>query len=219
MPTQQEIEKLLQKSPYSASNQATLEAYVDAQAQGQAPYYQDANRSLLRIYQFSSQSADPSKIALILMLALLEYPSTDILAFSYLVPARTQKVEPCASVLKCAKLLESCKFTEFWPAVAAIEGDNLLKNLVTNSTQKMQSAILEVLSLTYKSASVAKVSEALNVSSANAITKLSHPNVESVQGDKIIFVASSENTKRNRVFQEGVDFGAIASMMAKVTAE
>ena len=32
-------------------------------------------------------------------------------------------------------------------------------------------------------------------------------------------ISSSENTKRNRVFQEGVDFGAIASMMAKVTAE
>lgn len=219
MPTQQEVETLLKKSPYSASNQAALEAYVDAQAQGQAPYYQDANRSLLRIYQFSPQSANSSKISLIFMLALLEYPSTDILAFSYMVPARTQKAEPCSSVLKCSKLLESCKFTEFWQAVGAIEGDELLKILVKNSTQKMQSAILGVLALTYKSASVAKVSEALNGTSADAIAKLSHPSVESVQGDKVIFVASSENTKRSRVFQEGVDFGAIATMMAKVTAE
>ena len=120
---------------------------------------------------------------------------------------------------KCSKLLESCKFTEFWTAVGAIEGDDMLKNLVKNSTQKMQSAILGVLALTYKSASVAKVSEALNGCNAEAISKLNHPSVESVEGDKVIFVASSENTKRNRVFQEGVDFGAIASMMAKVTAE
>ena len=109
MATRESVEALLAKSPYNVSNQAALEAHVDAQAKGDAPYYMDANRSLLRIYQFSPQSANSSKIATILTLALLELPSTDVLALSYLVPERMQKSEVCAAVLKSANLLESCR--------------------------------------------------------------------------------------------------------------
>lgn len=217
--SKESIEALLAKSPYSASNQGALEAYLDAQAKGESPYFMDANRSLLRIYQFYPQSANPTKVALVLLLALLEFPSTDVLALSYLVPERMQKEEVCAAVIKCAKLLESCKFTEFWGAFAALSGSDQIKSLIGNSTEKLQRAILEVLALTYRTASVSKVTTALNMSSADGISKLNHPSVESVNGDKVVFAATADNTKRNRIFQEGVDFGAIASMMAKVSSE
>eukprot|EP00980_Cylindrotheca_fusiformis_P009339 scaffold2047_cov129-Cylindrotheca_fusiformis.AAC.18 len=219
-PTKESVQALLEKSPYSASNQSTLEAYVDGQATGECPYFMDANRSLLRIYQFSPQSTNTSKVALVLLLALLEFPSTDLLALSYLVPERLQKSEPCASILKCGRLLESCQFSEFWQEIASIQGgDDQIKSLVARSTEKLQKGILEVLALTYKTASVSKVMSALNVKSEDAISKLNDKCVESVTGEKVIFVASADNTKRNRVFQEGVNFGAIASMMAKVSSE
>lgn len=219
-PTRESVEALLSKSPYSATNQATLEAYVDGQAKGECPYYMDANRSLLRIYQFSPESANPTKISLILLLALLEFPSTDVLALSYMVPERLQKTDTCATILKCASLLETFQFSEFWDAIGSIPGgDKQIKSLVSSSTEKFQRAILEVLALTYKTASLSKVSAALNVKSGDAISKLSNTSVEAVSGDKVVFVAASENTKRNRVFQEGVNFGAIASMMAKVSSE
>jgi translation initiation factor 3 subunit K len=219
-PTRESVEALLAKAPYSATNQATLEAYVDAQAKGECSYDMNANRSLLRIYQFSPPSTNPTKVALVLLLALLEFPLTDVLALSYLVPARLQKTDACAAVLKCANLLESCKFSEFWEASGSIQGgDDQIKSLVASSTEKLQRAILEVLALTYKTASVSKVSAALNVNSGIAISKLNHTSVESVSGDKVVFVATADNTKRNRVFQDGVNFGAIASMMAKVSSE
>lgn len=217
--SKESIQALLEKSPYSASNQSALEAYVDAQAKGDMPYYMDANRSLLRIYQFYPQSANPTKVALVLLLALMEFPSTDVLALSYLVPERLQKEEGCAAVIKCAKLLESCKFAEFWTAFTSLPGSDQIKSLAGNSTEKLQRAILEVLALTYRTASLSKVLAALNMSSGDAISKLNHSSVESVSGDKVVFVATADNTKRNRVFQEGVDFGAIASMMAKVSSE
>jgi translation initiation factor 3 subunit K len=218
-PTKESIDSLLSKSPYSASNQAALEAYVDAEAKGSCPYHMDANRCLLKLYQISPQSAKDDKVALVLLLALLEFPSTDLLALSYLVPERTQKSEPSATILKCGDLMKSCKFVEFWETLALIEGDEKVKSLASGSDEKFQRAILEVLALTYKTAKSSQVLAALKMTSTDEISKLSHPCVESISGDVVVFTASAENTKRNRVFQEGVNFGAIASMMAKVICE
>ena len=100
-PTLDSIKALLAQSPYSTSNQAQLEAFVDAQATGEATYYMDANRSLLKIYQFIPQNSNESKISMIFLLSLLEFPSTDCLAFSYLLPEKLAKVEPTASILHC----------------------------------------------------------------------------------------------------------------------
>ena len=218
-PSRDNVEALLKKSPYSSSNQATLEAYVDAQASGKAPYYMDANRSLLKLYQFFPQNLKEEKVALILLLALLEFPSTDLLALRYLVPDRVQKAEPCNAILACAGLLQSCKFTEFWPAFSALGGEATVNALVVASHEKMQRAIVEVLALTYRTASVSKVLEALNMSSGDELSNLRHPSIISTDGDNVVFVASADNTKRNRVFQEGVNYNAIASMMAKVSSE
>jgi translation initiation factor 3 subunit K len=218
-PTKESVEALLTKSPYSASNQGVLEAYVIAQAKGECPYYMDANRSLLKLYQFSPQSANETNVSLILVLALLEFPSTDLLALSYLVPERMQTAEPCATILKCADLLESCKFSDFWEAYGAMAGDDQIKALVSASREPLQRAIIEVLALSYRTSSLSKVLAASNLTSGDDLSKLKHACVESVGGDKVVFVASADNTKRKRVFQEGVNFGAIATMMAKVSNE
>lgn len=218
-PSREAMEKTLVKSPYSSSNQSALEAYLDGQAAGERPYYMEANKALLKIYQFSPQVSNPSKTALILLLAMLEFPSTDLLALSYLVPERVQKSEPCTSILKSADLLEACQFSDFWESFEAVEGYDELKPLVTAFTQKLQGSILEALALSYKNLSITKVLPAINVGSADDLLKLNHSCVESINGDLVEFVATSNNTKKNRVYQEGISFSAIASMMAKVSTE
>jgi translation initiation factor 3 subunit K len=212
------IQKLLTDSPYSASNQAPLEAHVDAQAKGDAPYFMDANRSLLKLYQFFPQSANESKYALVLLLSLLQFPSTDVLALSYLVPERIQTTEPCATILKCADLLDSCQFEEFWTTLGGIQGDDQCKSLASGSTNRLQATIAEVLALSYRTAALSMVLSALNLKSGDAAL-VQMACVESVTGDVVTFVATADNTKRNRVFQEGVNFAAISSMMGKVTSE
>jgi hypothetical protein len=215
MASKQAIEELLKSSPYAASNQAQLEAYVDAQAKGDAPYYMDANRSLLKLYQFFPQSANESKISTILFLAMLEFPSTDFLAMSYLVPERVQKADSCAGIVKCAGLLDSCKFEEFWTAFAEINGESK----VAGATKKLQAAIAQSIALSHRTAKLAMVLSSTKMASGDELSKAGISCIESVSGDIVTFVASTDNTKRNRVFQEGVNFSALASMMAKVTAE
>ena len=215
MASKEAIQELLKGSPYAASNQAQLEAYVEAEATGSAPYFMDANRSLLKLYQFFPQSANESKIATILFLAMTEFPSTDFLAMSYLVPDRTQKADACAGIIKCAELLDSCKFEEFWAAFSELKGESI----VAGSTAKLQAAIAESLALSHRTAKLSTVLSATKMASADDLTKAGISCIESVSGDVVTFVASADNTKRNRVFQEGVNFSALASMMAKVSAE
>ena len=222
MTTKESVEALLKRSPYNASSQPQLEAYVDMQAAGNAPYYMDANRSLLKLYQFSPQTSSEQKISTIMLLALLEYPSSDLLALSYLIPEKLSKTEPLASILHCSESLDSCKFDDFWRAFGGIsESDERLKNLLSanDGVTRLQRSIVDVLALSYRTAPLQTVLSALRFSRGDEILQLNHPSVESVSAGSVSFVQTSDNTKRNRVFQEGVSFSAISTMMTRVTSE
>jgi translation initiation factor 3 subunit K len=227
---------LANPSSFGASLAPPLEAYVQAEASGTVPYHLEVNRTLLKLYQFFPQqlgAADGNSgdvIALILLLALLEYPNADLLVVSSLVPERTQQQNSlCATVLQCADLLDACQFAEFWTAFSTLSQqqqqlsqtapqsdvikafDNILK---TTATKRLQSAILQVLASTYRSAPLALVQSALGGAAASAdLAKTFTPPIETVQGDLVTFVPTADNTKRNRVFKEEVDLSAISKMM------
>mmetsp|Transcript_28921 Transcript_28921/g.32437 ORF Transcript_28921/g.32437 Transcript_28921/m.32437 type:complete len:239 (+) Transcript_28921:185-901(+) len=230
-PSREYVESLMTKAPYKTSNQSTLEAYVDAQASGEDSYYFEANKALLKIYQFLPESANPNKVALVLLLAMLEYPSASVdwLALSYLVPERLQTSKPCSTVLRCNNLLDSCKFVEFWETFESLSssvndeatGDKYIKAIAEGGAKKdLQKGILQAMALTYRSARLDTVLANLNMdaSSAASVTEISTC-VESVGTDTVTFVATTDNIKRGRVFQEGVSYGALANMMSKVTTE
>jgi hypothetical protein len=206
-----------------------LEAYVKCEATGAAPYHLDANRTLLKLYQFFPQQTNNTNdmTALVLLLSLLEYPNTDLLVVSSLVPERTQQQNSlCATILQCADLLDACQFTQFWTTFATVSQqlqqqpvppsdvvqamDFILKN---TATKRLQSAILQVVSSTYRSAPLTLVQSALGNVTAEDLTKSFAPPIETVQGNLVTFVPTADNTKRNRVFKEEVDFAAISKMV------
>jgi len=221
-PPREYVETLMAKGSYNTANKTTLEAYVDAQATGEGEYYFEANKTLLKIYQFLPKSLDRNKVSLVLLLAMLEYPSTstDWLALSYLIPERLQKAEPICTVLRCNHLLDTCQFVEFWEIFGTLnsDGDKYIKTLVGRATEVLQKGILEAMALTYRSASLEKVLANLNIDSSSAAKISSLPCIESVIGSTVTFVATIDNTKRSRVFQEGVSYGAIANMLSMVAS-
>ena len=215
-PPREYVESLMAKGSYKTSNQSTFEAYVDAQASGEGEYYFEANKALLKIYQFLPKEVDANKVALVLLLAMLEFPSagTDWLALSYLIPERLQKQEPISTALRCNNLLDACDFVGFWKKFGSLSdnGDKYIKALVDRATPVLQKGICEAMALTYRSASLDKVLANLNMESSATLDGISC--VESVSGKTVTFVAGADNTKRSRVFQEGVSYGAIANMMS-----
>lgn len=190
-PTYAQISTLLQNSAYNPTIVKDLESYVKAEASSllatstsatTTPYYFDANRTLIKLYQFFPHLANESYIALIFLLSLLECPSssTDFLAISFLVSDKVQSRELCASVISCAELLDSCKFAKFWqafrrigvvvPSTTETSTDtatpptppfppSFLTSVVSSpkSINKVRSSILKLLSLSFQSAPTSTV--------------------------------------------------------------
>ena len=115
----------------------------------------------------------------------------------------------------CAELLDSCQFSEFWGIFKTLEGDSNLKSLASGATGKLRQSIVNVLALSYRSAPLTIVTAALDMEDSAAIAKFE--NVEVVEGGSVNFVPTTDNTKRDRVFQEGVNFSAISNLLSKAS--
>ena len=207
-PSESEILTLLSSQSYSPSSAAPLEEYLAAQVAGEAPYMFDAVRTLVKIYQLFPDTKKDENIKSACMLALLEYPNTDILALNYLIPPSVD----VSDIQTCAKQLDACQFTEFWKSLEAIS-DSKIKAMGQKSVKRFQEAIAQVLALTYQVAPLSVVSKALNTDKDIASLAV----VEKVEGDKVLFVKTSDNTKRERVYQEGVNFATVSSLLHKIS--
>lgn len=232
-PTEADIQAIISgNSPYSPSNKPKLEAYVRAQATGSAAYSFDANRILMKLYQFfpPTASADDKEkermnTAVALLLALLQYPTTtDLLALSCLVPERLKVQEPCASILQCAEMLDTCQFAEFWKIWNNLESNppsEIAAVPLQKHHAKLQASICGVMALTYRTAPLKMVLGTLDMSSGAELTgrkDLVPAVIEGADASNVFFAATADNTKRNRVFKD-VDFNSISSLMAKIAKE
>ena len=125
-PSHSDVQSLLSSaSAYDPEVVPKLESYVRAQVsavastlQSDAQYSFDANRTLVKLYQFFPHlegENGATLTSLAAFLALLQFPDTDFMALMCLVPERVQSREPCATLVRCAELLEHCQFSDFWP--------------------------------------------------------------------------------------------------------
>ena len=256
-PSEAEIRSLLSQS-YAPSQIAPLEAYVTAVAQGQAPYIFDAIRWLLKLYHLfpdaknatSTTTTADTIMGQAYLLALLQYPNTDLLALSYLIPVKAPQQqqqqqgtgqpdkpaqqqsssspvrEPFASIRLCADQLDACQFAAFWTTwhdkIVAYPDDPVIAQLAQSSRSLLQRRILETLAGTYRQAPADVVMQALNLTNVQEVASLyknptaDHTVVERIDADRVVFRPTPDNTKRDRVFQEGVSFTAITHLMSKL---
>jgi translation initiation factor 3 subunit K len=229
VPSREHVESLLSKGSHyttAASTTATLGSYVTGQASYLTPYHFEANRALLKAYQFRPSLADVDQVALVLLLSLVQFSdrTTDFAALSYLVPDRVQKASPVRDVLRCHELLESCSFGEFWEALHGLSTSSAAVGVFAGDDRTvtaLRRGVVRVLSWTYRTAPLSTVIGALQLPSSNVdlVPLLQNdPCVRSVDGGIVEFVPTPDNTKRGRVFQEGVSYTALANLMSKVSA-
>lgn len=128
---------------------------------------------------------------------------------------------------RCADLFSACQFSDFWIAFEELcSHPNLTAFSVAHALVhgakaqfQLRKSILQVLSLTYKSASVKDVVlAALNLSKETELLQLVDPVkeiVDVVTDGKVIFHSRTENTKKVKVFQEkSIDFGVIQGLLS-----
>jgi hypothetical protein len=56
----------------------------------------------------------------------------------------------------------------------------------------------------------------LNVENIAAVAALKSPAIVSASDSSVVFVGTPDNTKRQRVYQEGVSFNAVSSLLNKM---
>lgn len=218
-PSASEIDALLRQS-YAPSMVAPLEAYLPLMLSGEADYHANAVRTLVKLYQLFPSTSNETNIGYCCLLALLAYQNEssteDLLAIGYLVPHPMTLREPLATIRRCADQLDACQFTNFWTSLAALtsSSDAMIALASQAAVPALQAAILSALALTYKTAPTSVVMESLHVNDPGQFT--AHPAVASTDSTTVVFTAGAENTKRQRVFQEGVSFTTITGLLQKM---
>jgi len=244
-----EIAKLLKTEKYNPEIIPQLESYLVSQVQQNAdsadapasPYDSDANRTLVKLYQFSPQHAQAQYIVLAASLALVYGTATkegslDFGSLGCLINESMKKEEPYPTLIRCADLLDSCQFTEFWSVFQSIEsnsGDNEAVSRLSKSSHAkcaLRKSILNTLSLSFKSTKLSYVLEQLDIGKGSESEDFLNGQSDVVDqlsdaSDSIVFTDNIENTKRNKVNVEGgIDYGMIrglvmSNQVKRVTAE
>ncbi len=232
-----EIANLLKTEKYNPEIIPQLESYLVSQVQqnDDAPanrYDSDANRALVKLYQFFPQHAQTQYIVLAASLALVYGTATkegslDFGSLGCLISESMKKEEPYPTLIRCADLLDSCQFTEFWTVFHSIENNSgdyemvaaLSKSLHAKSA--LRQSILNTLSLSFKSTKLSYVLEQLDLDKdggggGGQLKGESGTVVEQIDdaSDSIIFTNNIENTKRSKVNLEGgIDYGMIRDLV------
>jgi len=218
IPSEQEITQILNSS-YSPSHLDQLEAYLDAQMEGTVKYHTEALRNLVKLYQLFPETFKQDKLESASLLALI-HNVMDLWALQYMLPHAFANTESLTFVVKsCATMLEACQFDAFWKSyqddLVNCSSNATIAKVAKSSIPTVQSAIIKLLALTYKEAPTSVVTKALQIPSEQDPVLQTHTSVESATSEKVVFVGSSENTKRQKVFQDGVDFSAITALIGK----
>lgn len=225
-----EIKNLISTQGYSQSIIPQLEQYVLSQSTTPVPYDFNANRILVKLYQFFPQSSSTDYTALVALLSILFGSPAQFGAINCLIPegSAAKSSETFSSIVAMNESRDACLFSNLWNTLESLKGSASSAGCVKEAVQAphalkaLRTSILETLSLTFKDASEEMVLAAVNLGSGDELKGFDV--VESVGGGKVVFQDSAENTKRDKgQHAEGaLDYGAVRGLvgtMGRVAVE
>ena len=191
-----------------------LEALVDEQFTGAAPYHLKANLALLKQYQFKPDRRDPTFCAKILVLALSR--PQDFLSYVYMLPESVQCAEPVSTLARLSALLEACKFAEFWDGVRT-EGQSvdLLKDM--SFAPGVRAHIARVLGATYQNCPLNIIVDSMRFESDTEMDTFFSARGWTRVGDTVTIPPNGENEAKQMKFREVMSFDKLAPMLGGLT--
>jgi len=214
--SRQEMDQYLQDNSYSVEMIPKLEEFLDEQVKGNTPAHTDANRTLVKLYHLFGKYNSGNCVTCC-MIALLDFPKSDLLALTYLLPTSILQQDIVRCIQECSDLLEGCKFDTFWQEYKTLQSSSNenVKTLANRGVASLQLNILETLALTYKRAPKSVVTEALGGVSDIPPS----PVVATSDASSVTFASSLNNSRRERVFQDSVGFSSICGLMKKISQQ
>ncbi|CAM9513889.1 unnamed protein product [Chrysoparadoxa australica] len=187
-----------------------LEEYLKEQVNTNT-YDFEANKALLKLYQFFPDLCNTEMVALVMAKATMNLPRTDLLALSYFVPEQATQNEPVSALKKSAVALESAKFAEFWGIVSTSLESFLAK--VPGFKEQIRLFIASALSVTFQSIARDAFAESLGLTEPAQVDAFVKDNSEmlsaSPDGKRIKFQLNEFNQSQPKRFRESIEFDRI----------
>lgn len=196
-----------------------LEEYLDEQVKS-GTYDFEANKALLKLYQFFPDLCKPETVALLLTKALMNVPSTDFKALMYIVPPALHRCEPVSSLKRGADSLETAKFVDFWQT--CLEGDMPgLVEKVPGFKKHIRMFIVHTLATTFQAVKRQNMEQCLDLDdkeledfvAANSDVVSAAPD-----GLEFKFALNEFNQIQPKKFKESVEFDKILKTIDKLSS-
>lgn len=224
MASVEDIKKLLKTERFSAGLIPQLEAYLISQVDNSAAYDFEANRTLIKLYQFFPTNSNSDCITVAGLLAMIYGELSEFGAINCLIPESQKSVEPFPLLIRAVESRDACTFATFWSVFDSIVGGDSVNKLVKSEKARtaLRKSILNTISLSYKNIGVAQALAHLDIKSEAELKSFVKDNaaamVENISSDTVTFNSNAENTKRDKVNQDGgVDYSTIRGLMASAT--
>jgi translation initiation factor 3 subunit K len=207
-----DIKSLILNRGFDAQIIPTLETHLVAQGDGNQPYDFDANRTLVKLYQFNPRQSKSEIYALALLLSIVYGGFVEFGALNCLIPESAKGEELFATIFQCADLLDICQFKVMWESFKSIPVNVVNSKHIQDALRR---SILATLSFTFKNTQVTNLLTMLDLKSEAELKEFLKINgstiVESVDNGTVVFSDNIENTKRAKNHQEGLgaDYGAL----------
>jgi translation initiation factor 3 subunit K len=214
-----EIKDLITSQGYSQSIIPQLEQHLLSQSTSTTPYDFNANRTLVKLYQFFPSSSNAGYTTLVALLSILFGSSAQFGAINCLIPegSAAKTDEPFSSILALNESRDACLFSNLWNTLQSLESSQVecVSEAVKSphALKALRESILDTLSLTFKTASLALVLSSVNLTSADDLKQFKI--VESADGDKVVFLDNLENTRRDKAqhTENALDYGMVRGLI------
>jgi len=228
MPSSSEIKAKLSSDRFNPSIIPDLESFVKDQASNKTEYDFEANRTLVKFYQFFPSKANAENQLLAATLALIYGHESDVGSILCLIPESVKSASngAFASLVAAVENRDACLFANLFDALDGMEKSDVASVASFVKSDKAKNAIrvsvLETLSLAYKNASTAAVLKHIHLSSEADLKALNSTVIENVDSATVTFYDNADNTKRNKNSQDGaaahsnqLDYATIGSLFGR----
>merc|ERR1712098_523612 len=197
---------------YNPQNIEILESYVEAQVRENG-YDLEANLALLKLYQFNPPLFNHNAVFRILVKALTNLPHTDFDLCKSLLSLDFLDSNPTIQhIIEMSKLLESCRFKQFWERVKK-EGCEEITDPIVGFEDSIRKFVCHVISITYQRIPEETLYELLGLSNENAVNSwIARNNWKSDERAGYVLVCSQDESIKTKKITEKIDLESVAGI-------
>lgn len=218
----EEIDRILNSlERYNSENIDVLQNYVKQQADGEQCDIA-ANLALLKLYQFTTNTAKDDYIVMVLTKALVRFYTSDFSTAMHLLPPYVTSIEESSlkdqveKLFELYRLLDACKFGEFW---SKLDNDDSYADLVADVKgfdEDVRFGIAKTLEISSRQIAVNVLKEWLNITNDQKFKQFVENEMNwsfTKNGESVAIPLNKDNDTKPVITNETVKFEQLTRLI------